>query len=1135
MVSTIALANISYPAGLATDKLGNFYITDEVGNAVYSFVPGSRGSSPLYNQLPFSGLKSPEGVAVDISGNVFVADTGNGRILKYPAGGGAQITIVTGLNSPTAIAVDALDNIFVCVLGATFQDPGSVLKIAAGTTTPSNFGSGFINPQSLAVDGSGNLYVADEESGNVVEVAPNGSQKTVISGVNGIMASRVAVDNAGDIFTQNQGYVIEMKAGSSEQVAVLPYPTGNFTGLTVDGNGNLFAVSGQTQTFYESSTAVVPLSSANVCQPGGPASTSCSSSVSLPFTTWSNVNIGKPRILTQGVSGLDFTDGGSSQNSLNLGIPQPCTVGTMSAGQSCSVTVAFTPLAAGTRMGAVQIVDSTGNILAQLLLYGTGNGPQLSIAAKNAPPTTIQTTVNGLSNYPQAVAVDAAGNVFVSDEENPNTSTTSVYKISPTGNQTTIPISSVYSPGKVSIDGAGNLYLPAGFGDYKFPPNGGMPTTILGNLHGETAGLSLDGQGNVNLVDDTPGTSTAILYRSTLDGSLIQMASSANALGDIADGRSFAGVDNGFQYEAPIAADSMNIEMVSPIGKSVSSFLQLQTLDAELSIPLGSGTLAVSPAGDIYLTDGSDIYDIRGNTISVVGRGGPFTVDGNGNFFTLLSSTSGTGASVVEIPAIQQPFTFAGTTVGGSSSIQEFAVFNHGNTAMNLTAISVSGPFAIESSSTTCSTSAPIAVGASCTIASQFKPTATGGATGNLTVAVQGLVTPTFTLNGTGIPATTTPTVKVTPSLSSITTAQTLTVTIGVNNGSGNPTPTGSVTLTGGGYTSTAMTLTSGNATVSIPAGSLATGSDTLTATYTPDAASSSTYNMATGTSSAVTVTVPIGTETVTVTATPAPTTITNQQSVTVTVSITGASGQATPTGTVTLSSGSYSAQQTLTSGTATFTIAAGTLNSGANTLTAAYSGDATYASASGTSAVTVSQVVIAAPAPSSVAPGASATATATLSASSTFSGTMNLTCALTSSPTGAQSLPTCSLNPTSVTLASGGNGTTVFTVNTTAASATAFVRPLGKNMWGFGGGVVVLAGLLMLGIPSRRRRWMPVLALLWIVVVAGAIGCGPSGSSAPISTTTSTPATTAGSYTFTVTATSGTVTASTTIPLSVQ
>jgi len=382
-------------------------------------------------------------------------------------------------------------------------------------------------------------------------------------------------------------------------------------------------------------------------------------------------------------------------------------------------------------------------------------------------------------------------------------------------------------------------------------------------------------------------------------------------------------------------------------------------------------------------------------------------------------------------------------------------------------------------------------------------------------------------------PPKTTPTVTVTPSASSITTAQALTVMVAVSGGSGNPTPTGSVTLTSGSYTSSATALSSGSASINIPAGSLAAGSDTLTASYTPDTSSANLYTTATQ-SASVTVATPIGTATSTVTVTPSAATITNQQAVNVTVSVTGGSGQATPTGTIALASGSYSAQQTLASGTVTFSIPAGTLSSGANTLTASYSGDGTYATASGTTAVTVSQVVITAPAPAAVSPGASATATVTLTAGSTFSGTMNLTCALTGSPTGAQSLPTCSLNPASVTIASDGTGTTVLTVNTTAASTTALLLPFGKNSWALGGGGAVLAGLLMFGIPSRRRRWVSMLVILAAVFAIGAIGCGGGSSSKP-PTTPSTPATTAGSYTFTVTATSGTVTASATIPLSVQ
>ena len=97
-------------------------------------------------------------------------------------------------------------------------------------------------------------------------------------------------------------------------------------------------------------------------------------------------------------------------------------------------------------------------------------------------------------------------------------------------------------------------------------------------------------------------------------------------------------------------------------------------------------------------------------------------------------------------------------------------------------------------------------------------------------------------------------TVTVTPSSSSITTAQALTVTVAVSGGSGNPAPTGSVTLTSSGYTSAATPLNSGSATINIASNSLAPGTDTLTASYSGDA----NYGASTGTGS-VTVTVPPG------------------------------------------------------------------------------------------------------------------------------------------------------------------------------------------------------------------------------------------------------------------------------------
>jgi hypothetical protein len=200
--------------------------------------------------------------------------------------------------------------------------------------------------------------------------------------------------------------------------------------------------------------------------------------------------------------------------------------------------------------------------------------------------------------------------------------------------------------------------------------------------------------------------------------------------------------------------------------------------------------------------------------------------------------------------------------------------------------------------------------------------------------------------------APTTPTVTVTPTASTITTAQPLSVAIAVSGSGG--TPTGSVILSSGSFASSATTLSSGSATITIPAGSLATGPDTLTAAYTPDSSISSTYNSASG-SGSVTVTSALITPTVTVT--PKASSITNTQPLSVTIAVSGSGG--TPTGSVILSSGSFaSSATTLSSGSATITIPAGSLATGTDTLAAKYTPDSAsssiYGSASGTVTVTV-------------------------------------------------------------------------------------------------------------------------------------------------------------------------------------
>ena len=284
---------------------------------------------------------------------------------------------------------------------------------------------------------------------------------------------------------------------------------------------------------------------------------------------------------------------------------------------------------------------------------------------------------------------------------------------------------------------------------------------------------------------------------------------------------------------------------------------------------------------------------------------------------------------------------------------------------------------------------------------------------------------------------------------------------------------------------------------------------------------SSGTYTAA-AQSAVVTVTSSIGTASATITAVASALTITDKQEVSVLVQVAGGSGQPTPTGVVNLLYGTFTTRQPLTSGAATLSIPAGTLAAGANSLTVNYSGDAMYGIGSGHIDVAVVPVVIAVPAPATVSAGGSSTGNATLLAGSTYSGTMNLTCALISSPTGAQSLPTCSLAPTSLTLTAGGNGTSILTIHTKAASNAIFGSPFDQKLSWLGGGGTAFAAILLLGLPAKRRRWMSHLGLLCLVLSFAAIGCGGGGGQSTTPQPGS-PATTAGVYTFAVVGTDAT------------
>jgi sugar lactone lactonase YvrE len=206
--------------------------------------------------LPFSGLQTPHGVAVDTAGNVYVADTGTNRVLKLAAGSNTQTVLpfngldfsVEGVKFSTGtagVAVDAAGTVYVA-------DTGNhrVVKLAAGSGTQTVLPfTGLRYPFSVAVDTADNVYVADTYNARLVKLAAGSSAQTVLSSSGGDTPDGVAVDTAGTVYTdfsrnacrQDCGYVGRLEGLTSWTKLPSPGPQDY---VAVDAAGNVYVTAG---------------------------------------------------------------------------------------------------------------------------------------------------------------------------------------------------------------------------------------------------------------------------------------------------------------------------------------------------------------------------------------------------------------------------------------------------------------------------------------------------------------------------------------------------------------------------------------------------------------------------------------------------------------------------------------------------------------------------------------------------------------------------------------------------------------------------------------------------------------------------------------------------------------------------
>jgi DNA-binding beta-propeller fold protein YncE len=163
------------PSGIAADATGRIFVADYGNNRVEVFT--SEGA--FLNQFG-SDLQSPYDVTVGPSGTVYVADHGNHRVAEYD-GTGVFISALATDPLPTGVAVDVSGNIFVASEAGPFLPGDRVSKYDPSGNLLMTFGSegtdpGYFNgPAGLAVDPAGSIYVADHANHRVQKFDSNGT------------------------------------------------------------------------------------------------------------------------------------------------------------------------------------------------------------------------------------------------------------------------------------------------------------------------------------------------------------------------------------------------------------------------------------------------------------------------------------------------------------------------------------------------------------------------------------------------------------------------------------------------------------------------------------------------------------------------------------------------------------------------------------------------------------------------------------------------------------------------------------------------------------------------------------------------------------------------------------------------
>ena len=815
IIQTVATGN-HRPQGVFVDNSGNVFIADTGNSRIREIVAatgviltvagnGTAGSSGDGGPATSAELNGPEGVWVDNSGNLFIADTFNNRIRQVAAATGVIQTIAgngsggfsgdggpatsAALNIPVGVFVDGSGNIFIA---DSFNN--RIRKVAAATGTIQTFaGNGAYSfsgdggpatnaelylPFGLSVDSSGNIFIADAFNNRIREVmAATGTVQTV-AGVSGFGSpGYVPGDFGGD--------------GGLATGAQLNEPAGVF----VDSSRNVFIADSCNNRIREVAAATGDIttvagngasgpSGCNFGGFGGDGGQARSAQLNIPTG-----------IFVDGLGNIYFAD------SFNDRIRKV----TASTGVIQTVAVGRPPEAV--------FVDGFGNIF---IANTGGNVIQEVVAATGVIQTVAGSGLAGFSgdggpatgaelNGPFGVLVDSSGNIFIADTGNNRireviAATGVIQTVAGngtsgfTGDGGLATSAELAMPLGLGADQLGNLYV-ADANNNRIRKITGLASVAAAHLSTTTVAfppqvvgtksqvqtIMLSNAGNTALsigsIAATGTNSSDFAAQSTCGLTLppatncsIQVTFTPSTLGPRVAALTIT--DNGL-FGSPQVV-SLSGTGTSAVGLSLSpsslffgaqllatpSAARAVTLTNSSGGALSITSIAIAGAnsGDFSLSHNCP-PSLAVNTSCVIQPTFKPTAAGPRKSSISISDNSGSGVQTIiltgvgaAISAAPSSLTFSGQQVGTPSTAQAVTITNEGGTAVNLWQITFVGANAgdfSKSNTSTCGSS--LGAGANCAVNVIFTPAAAGSRTTSLFISDDGGGSPqAVTLTGTG-------------------------------------------------------------------------------------------------------------------------------------------------------------------------------------------------------------------------------------------------------------------------------------------------------------------------------------------------------------------------------------------------